>query len=133
MAFEEISRNTTIPTVGGKKIDDAVVVSTIGGTVFNGWKSVTITKNIDTLAHGFSLEIFDSFLTLKKNWPLKPGIKIKISIGKERVVTGFMDMLDVAFDPTSRTFNVSGRSAPSSDHSAISTAPVSEAGTMPIR
>lgn len=113
MAFEEISRNITIPTVDGKKIDDAVVISTIDGTIFNGWKSVTITKNIDTMAHGFSLEIFDSFLPLKKNWPLKPGVKIKISIGKERVVTGFIDVLEVGFDPTSRTFTISGRSAPS--------------------
>lgn len=113
MAFEEISRNTTIPTVGGKKIDDAVVVSTINGTVFNGWKSVSITKNIDTMAHGFSMEIFDSFLPLKKNWPLKPGVKVKISIGKERVITGFIDVLDIGFDATSRTFTVSGRSAPS--------------------
>lgn len=113
MAFEEISRNITIPVVGGKKIDDAVVISTIGGTIFNGWKSVTITKNIDTMAHGFSIEIFDSFLPLKKNWPLKPGVKIKISIGKERVVTGFIDILDVGFDATSRNFTISGRSAPS--------------------
>lgn len=114
MVFEELSdrANSFLPTVKGKKLSETITVETGDGVIFDGWTSVSVTKNLETLAHGFSMTLHDKFLPLKERWPLKPGVLVKINIAKERVLTGHIEKLDASYSEGSRILSVSGRSLP---------------------
>lgn len=101
--------NERIPLLKGKPIKDAVTVF-VGGQAFDGWENVSITKNLESIANSFSISLFDKFEGLKQNWPLKPGVSIKINIGNERVITGNIETLNPSFTDEGRSYIVGGRS-----------------------
>lgn len=101
--------NERVPLLKGKAIKDATTVF-VGGQAFDGWENVSITKNLESIANEFSISLFDKFEGLKQNWPLKPGVSIKINIGNERVITGNIETLDPSFSDESRSYIISGRS-----------------------
>lgn len=103
--------NELLPTQRGKRLKDDVVIL-VGGRVFDGWEDVSITKNLESIANEFSISLFDKFTGLKRNWPLKPGVSIRVNIGEERVITGRIEKLDVDYGKDSRSFSISGRSLP---------------------
>ena len=82
-----------------------------GGKAFHGWETVKISKNLDNLAHSFSMEVHDKFQG-SSNFPLKPGLKSEIFIEEGRVATGWIEKLDMSFAPGSRKITISGRSLP---------------------
>jgi len=98
------------PKVKGRLLDDGVSMFLEGGRVFEGWQDLSITKNIESIAHGFTFSYDNKFDDLKTQWPIKPGEKVSINIGTERVITGRIDRLDVDFSADSRSISVSGRS-----------------------
>lgn len=103
--------NERIPTEKGKEIKNAVTII-VGGQAFTGWEQVTITKNLESIANEFSIQLFDKFEGLQTQWPLRPGVSVKVNIGSERVITGRIEKLDINWAAKSRSFAVSGRSKP---------------------
>jgi prophage tail gpP-like protein len=99
------------PTQKGKVIKNAVTV-VVGSQSFDGWQSVSITKNLESIANQFSISLWDKFEGLKENWPLKPGAEVKVTINSERVITGRIEKLDVSFTDEDRSYTISGRSKP---------------------
>lgn len=102
--------NKRLPKVRGKILDDAVSVYVDGGKAFNGWESVKIDKNLDSIANGFTMVIDDRFLETGEQWPLKPGVGVSVFIKDERVITGRIEKIDMGYSPGNRSFTVSGRS-----------------------
>jgi len=109
VASEFISDNTTQAKKRGKTIDDSVNV-VINGKSFSGWKTVSITKSIESVANSFSLSLHDKFEGLRQSWPIRSDIPLNISIGKERVLTGVIEQTEPSFSVGSRSFSVAGRS-----------------------
>ncbi len=97
------------PVQNGKEIKDEVSIL-VGNQVFEGWESVSLTKNLESIANSFSVQLFDKFEGLKSSWPLKPGVEVKAIINQERVLTGFIEALAPGFSSNSRSFSISGRS-----------------------
>jgi len=106
----QVAENSFRATQKGQVLPDAVTVFLSGGRVFEGWKSVTVRKNLESIADEFSLEIDDKYEASDENWPIKPGEFVKINIGSERVLTGRIDALDAGFSAGERSFSVQGRS-----------------------
>lgn len=104
--------NVFQPQVKGQVIDDSVTVSLETGEVFHGWENITIQKNLDSIANSFSMTLHDSFNPQGENWPLKPGVKLEIFIGSERVLGGRIDRLSASYAPGNRNLTISGRSLP---------------------
>lgn len=101
--------NERIPVQKGRPIENATTIL-VGGKSFDGWQSVSITENLESIANEFSISLFDKFEGLKVNWPLKPGVSIKVNIGNERVITGRIEKLNPSFDKDTRQFSIAGRS-----------------------
>lgn len=99
------------PLLRGKEIRNEVVI-VVGNTVFDGWQQVSITKNLESIANQFSISLFDKFEGLREEWPLKPGVEVKININAQRVITGRIEKLDVNYTDEDRSFTISGRSKP---------------------
>lgn len=77
--------------------------------IFTGWKSVNIQRNVDSLCGSFSLDFFDKWDNDATKWPLIPNRPIKIVIGNERVITGFIDELSTQYDSNETGMSISGR------------------------
>lgn len=103
--------NEKTPIQRGKELKDEVTIL-VGGKAFDGWEQVSVTKNLESIANSFSIQLFDKFEGLRVNWPLKPGVDIKISINRERVLTGRIEKLGVEYTDKRRGFTISGRSNP---------------------
>lgn len=89
-----------------------VVSLSIGGTRFEGWEALTITRSLDNLAHAFSL-----------SGPFDPGLpavvsafrpfgyqQTVVSIDGEKIVTGRIESVAPSISEGDRAINVQGRS-----------------------
>ena len=93
----------------GKPIKDEVSII-VDGQSFDGWTTVSITKNLESIANSFSIGLFDKFEGIKENWPFKHGQIVQINIGTERVFTGYIEVIQPEFGPKRRGFIIAGRS-----------------------
>ncbi len=98
-----------VPKVKGRPLEDAVTIS-ISGALFAGWESVTVTKELDSIAHSFTLDLDDRFLPISKETPIRTGRVVKLNIGSDRVLTGHLETMDVSMGDSERQLNVGGRS-----------------------
>lgn len=99
------------PVKKGKIIKDEVSVL-VGRQVFDGWESVTINESLESIANSFNIQLFDKFEGLRQNWPLKPGVEVRVAINEQRVITGFIETLEVNYSSDNRGFRIGGRSKP---------------------
>ena len=106
-----VPSNAPIVSQRGKRVINSVTVS-IGNSFFTGWKSISITKNLESIANSFSIILDDTFEGLRTAWPLRPGVSVKINIDKERVLTGRIEKVGVRYTKENRGFTISGRSNP---------------------
>lgn len=90
-------------------LEKDIVVVFISNKQYNGWKSFSIKRRLDSFSGSFSMDIHDRFREDGSRWPIKPGEKIQIFIGKDKIFTGYIDTLSASADADSRSFSVSGR------------------------
>ena len=79
----------------------------VEGNLFTGWSNVEVTRAIDAISGSFSVTVNP---TPKVAWPIRPGNEVKVRVGDEVLLTGYVD----AFEGNStksggRTVTVSGR------------------------
>lgn len=83
----------------------------VKGQEFGGWKSVRISAGIERQARDFDLEVTDK-------WPgqtdiprrIQPGDLCQVFIGKNLVLTGFVDATPIRYDGKTVGVGVKGRS-----------------------
>ncbi|CNC00102.1 phage baseplate assembly protein [Yersinia similis] len=75
--------------------------------IYSGWKELSITRSIEEIAGQFTLGVTvnsgDSPLVLKA------GTACKLEINGQRVVTGYVDTIEIDVEGKSRTTTVTGR------------------------
>jgi prophage tail gpP-like protein len=85
----------------------------INGIKYEGWKSVSISKSIENLSGQFSFtssvnELFINNERFIEN-PIKAQDEARIFIDDELIISGTVESLDINYDSSSHTINVSGR------------------------
>lgn len=83
----------------------------VAGKEFGGWKSVRIEAGIERQARSFDLAVTD-------RWPgqtdiprrIQPGDACQVFIGRDLVMTGYVDATPIRYDGGSATVSVRGRS-----------------------
>jgi len=101
--------NATPALQKGKAIENDVTMS-LDGKSFSAWESVSVTESLEAVSNEFSINLFDKFENLRTQWPIRPGVAVKINIGRTRVLTGHIENLQVDYTDERRGFTVSGRS-----------------------
>lgn len=87
------------------------VVLTVNGVDYSGWLSVSISAGVERQARDFTLAI-------TRTWPgaqvaprlVQPGDVCEVSIGPDKLLTGYVYALPVRYDDQSMSFGVAGRS-----------------------
>lgn len=100
-AFPSIFQN-------GQRLKDAVTVS-IGSQVYDAWKAVRINRSMEQLAGSFAVTMADRWRPDGSEWPLRPGEQCLISIGRNAVLNGYIDQINVSMSNDERTLEIIGR------------------------
>jgi prophage tail gpP-like protein len=92
-----------------QKIPDAVTLF-VNGKVVEGWEDFSFTKEINSAASEFSLQLVDQSREQRKNLFVQAGDAIHLHVGKKSLCTGYVEKLDLSMASNSRRFVISGRS-----------------------
>jgi prophage tail gpP-like protein len=77
----------------------------VAGKDYRGWKSVRVTRSIEAVSGRFDLAVADAGLEL----PIEEGAACTVLVGTTPIITGYVETLDLSFDPESHDVSVSGR------------------------
>lgn len=75
-----------------------------------GWKSIRVTAGILRAARDFSLTVSERFPGQNQPLRITPGMACQILIGNDAVVTGYVDLVNIAHNATDHQITVAGRS-----------------------
>lgn len=85
------------------------VVLVVGGKSYGGWKSIRVTRSIETIAASFDLEVSDRWTNQGESWPIREEDACLIKIGRTAVVDGYVDRRSLAIDAKSRSLSYGGK------------------------
>ena len=80
----------------------------VDGMIFEGWKTMSLTKDLFSIADQFSISMTDKWQHGAPDWRLHKGQKVKVKLDEEFVFSGFINSLDISLKD--RSVSVSGRS-----------------------
>jgi prophage tail gpP-like protein len=87
-------------------VDVALVV---GDRRYRGWKSIRVTRSIESLAGSFALEASDRWAGQDEPWPIREEDQCRVEIGGEVVIDGYVDKRSLALGSSQRSLSYSGR------------------------
>jgi prophage tail gpP-like protein len=81
----------------------------INGQANVGWKTIEVTRSMETLSGEFRLGLSDPWAVTEKVRQIFPGDSCKVRIGSSTILTGYVDEVNVSLDDKSHGLDVSGR------------------------
>lgn len=81
----------------------------VNGRAYEGWKSVRITRSIESIAGSFELEVSDRWAEQREPWAIAEEDECQVAIGDHVLVHGFVDRRAISIAATQRTLTYSGR------------------------
>lgn len=86
------------------------VVLQIDGTNYTGWKSLAITRSLESIADTFELSLTDHWPADSAPKPIRMGKPCIVKINNETVITGYVDDVIPDYDANQHRLTVTGRS-----------------------
>jgi prophage tail gpP-like protein len=87
--------------------DDVTLL--VGGRRYGGWKSVRITRSIESLAGSFALDVSDRWGDQHEPWPIAEGDACRVEIGGDVVIDGYVDDRELSAAADARALSYTGR------------------------
>jgi prophage tail gpP-like protein len=81
----------------------------VNGREYAGWKSARVTRGIESIAGSFELAVSDRWAGQDASWPIGEEDACEVWLGKERVISGYVDRRSLAYGPAEHSLSVSGR------------------------
>jgi prophage tail gpP-like protein len=81
----------------------------VGGRRYSGWKSIRVTRSIESIAGSFELEVSDRWDGDVEPWPIVEGDACRVEIGDQIVIDGYIDKRMLAVAAKERSLSYSGR------------------------
>jgi prophage tail gpP-like protein len=81
----------------------------VGGFRYEGWKSVRITRSIESIAGSFALDVSDRWDGRFDPWPILEEDPCRVEIDGTVVIDGYVDKRSISAAATSRTLSYTGR------------------------
>jgi prophage tail gpP-like protein len=80
----------------------------VGGLRYSGWKSVRVTRSIESLSGSFALDVSDRWGD-EELWPIAEEDACRVEVGRRTVIDGYVDKRDLSASADSRTLSYTGR------------------------
>jgi len=81
----------------------------VGGRRYSGWKSIRVTRSIESIAGSFALEVSDRWGGQDQPWPIVEEDACRVEIGDEVVIDGYVDKRSLSLSASQRALSYSGR------------------------
>lgn len=81
----------------------------VNGIRYGGWKSVRVTRSIESISGSFELEASDRWGGQDVPWPIMEEDACRVEIDGAVVIDGFIDKRSIALSADARTLSYSGR------------------------
>lgn len=81
----------------------------VNGKEYSGWKTVSITRSMESAAGTFDLSFTEKWSGQTESWPILPGAACMVSINGMTVISGYVDDFMPSFDARTHTIRVTGR------------------------
>lgn len=81
----------------------------VQGVRYDGWKSVRVTRSIESLAGSFDLEVSDRWGADAEPRPIAEEDACRVDIGGVTVIDGYVDKRSLSADANARTLSYTGR------------------------
>lgn len=81
----------------------------VGGKRYGGWKSVRVTRSIESLAGSFALDVSDRWGALDEPWPIAEEDPCRVEIDGTVVIDGYIDKRSQSASASTRTLAYTGR------------------------
>lgn len=81
----------------------------VNGKEYSGWKTVSITRSMESAAGTFDVSLTEKWSGQAESWPILPGFACVVSIDGATVISGYVDDFIPSFDARSHTIRVTGR------------------------
>jgi prophage tail gpP-like protein len=81
----------------------------VNGRRYAGWKSVRVTRSIESLAGAFDLEVSDRWGGQDVPWPIREEDACRVEIDGAVVIDGYIDRRSLSFSATQRSLLYAGR------------------------
>ncbi|HET9063679.1 MAG TPA: hypothetical protein VFO62_10360 [Candidatus Binatia bacterium] len=93
----------------------------VGGRRYGGWKSVRVTRSIESLAGSFALDVSDRWGYQDEPWPIAEEDPCRVDIDGTTVIDGYVDKRSQSASASARTLSYTGRDKAAAlvDNSAI--------------
>lgn len=85
------------------------VALAVNGTRYRGWKSVRITRSIESIAGSFALDVSDRWDGVEAPWPIAEEDECRVEIDGITVIDGYVDKRSLSASKDARTLSYSGR------------------------
>lgn len=79
------------------------------GASYSAWSEVSISRSLNQVSATFSISMIDKWRDGRLAYEFKPGVKISIKLGRDPILIGFIDALDVSVSNDDRTLSITGR------------------------
>ena len=87
--------------------DELILVT--GSKRYGGWKSIRVTRSIESLCGSFALEVSDRWSGDVDPWPIAEGDACRVELNGQVVIDGYVDDREPGGDATGRTLAINGR------------------------
>ncbi len=83
----------------------------VEGEEFGGWKSLRVTRSIETLAGSFSFELSEKFPADPTRRRLQAGLAAEIRVAGKPLIAGYLDAVERSYDRQHHAVTARGRDA----------------------
>lgn len=88
---------------------DEEVTLVVDGGRFKAWKSVRVTRSIESLAGSFALDVSDRWEEQAEPWPIVEEDPCRVEIDGVTVIDGYVDKPDMSASKDARSLSYTGR------------------------
>jgi prophage tail gpP-like protein len=99
--------------ITGRKVEvdpDEVLIA-LDGETLSGWKSVRITAGMESCPRVFTLGASEFYPGQSSKLQVAPGAECKVYLGRDLVVTGFVNRWNASIGPAAHNVSITGRGA----------------------
>lgn len=89
-------------------IKEKGVVLIVAGRRYSGWKSIRVTRSIETLSGSFTLDVSERWDS-REPWPIVEEDECRVEVEGLAVIDGWVDRRSISVSKDARTLSYSGR------------------------
>lgn len=90
-------------------MSDDIPTLTVGGKIYRGWETLTISRAIDRMASHFNMTLNERW-DPERVWEIQPYDTAVVRIDDDVVLTGYIDSFDASVTPEQHIVSMAGRS-----------------------